>query len=487
MRILIAEDDKTSRAMLSAALEKVGYKPIEVTNGSEAWQALQKPDAPKLAILDWMIPEINAIEVIRRVRTLSTPQPPYILILTPPTAKAEIGTSLEAGANDYLAKPFNLDELQARVAMGRHLIELQHTLTKKMGELQAIIQSNRDGLIMISNEQEVTVINQPAMRLLHLPGHPARWLGRHVDDLLPMLPEVAVQAIIATQAQIAAAEEELKPATRELELGPYIIHWENLPVMVDSSRLGCLFVLRDITKEQSAAQMRTTMMRTMVHDLRNPLAVISGALELMQDAIELPVGSEVEKMLEIASISSQKMLALVSSILDISRLESGRMPLSMKSFDLQKLITDHCAMQMPLARPKGIDLTYSLPDNLPMAWGDPAIIRRVLQNLVDNGLKFTPQNGRVHIEATSLNHNGRPVIQVTVQDTGPGIPPEMEDRLFEQFAVGQHAKAGSGLGLAYCQLALEAHGQAIYGGNSAEGGAVFTITLSAHAPSAHTP
>jgi len=136
MRILIAEDDFTSRGMLAAVLRKAGHEPVETVNGLEAWEALQQPDAPRLVILDWMMPEMDGLEVLRRVRAVETDRPPYILMLTSRTDKAEIIAGLDAGANDYLAKPFDVGELRARVEVGRRLVETQDELAGKIGELQ---------------------------------------------------------------------------------------------------------------------------------------------------------------------------------------------------------------------------------------------------------------------------------------------------------------------------------------------------------------
>ena len=136
MRILIAEDDVTSSSMLTAVLKKAGHEPVETVNGLEAWEALQQPDAPRLVILDWMMPEMDGLEVLRRVRALPTHRPHYIIMLTAKTTKGEIIDGLDAGANDYLAKPFDPGELLARVEVGRRMVEMQDALAEKIAELR---------------------------------------------------------------------------------------------------------------------------------------------------------------------------------------------------------------------------------------------------------------------------------------------------------------------------------------------------------------
>jgi DNA-binding response OmpR family regulator len=136
MRILIAEDDFTSRTVLAGVLKKEGHEVTAAVNGAEAWQALQRPDAPALAILDWIMPVMDGQEVVRRVRALQTDQPPYIIMLTAKGEKADIIAGLEAGANDYLAKPFDPGELRARVEVGRRMVEMQDALADKIEELR---------------------------------------------------------------------------------------------------------------------------------------------------------------------------------------------------------------------------------------------------------------------------------------------------------------------------------------------------------------
>ena len=136
MRILIAEDDFTSRIEVTAVLKKQGHVVDATKNGAEAWQTMQQPDAPRLAILDWMMPEMDGTEACRHIRTIETDQPPYLIMMTAKNEKADIIAGLEAGANDYLAKPFDPGELRARVEVGRRFVELQQAMAERVSELE---------------------------------------------------------------------------------------------------------------------------------------------------------------------------------------------------------------------------------------------------------------------------------------------------------------------------------------------------------------
>lgn len=116
-------------------LRKHNHEVTTAVDGAEAWQAMQQPDAPALAILDWMMPELDGLEVVRRVRALATQRPPYLIILTVKGEKEDIIAGLEAGANDYLTKTFHSEELLARVEVGRRMVAMGEALADKVDEL----------------------------------------------------------------------------------------------------------------------------------------------------------------------------------------------------------------------------------------------------------------------------------------------------------------------------------------------------------------
>jgi sigma-B regulation protein RsbU (phosphoserine phosphatase) len=136
LRVLIADDDPTSCHILEAVLRKWGYKPVVARDGLEAWNVFKSDYPPHLAILDWMMPGMDGLEICRKVRSLTNLSPPYLILLTALGDKEDIVTGLDAGANDYLTKPFDPNELRARVRVGERVLELQHSLAARVLELQ---------------------------------------------------------------------------------------------------------------------------------------------------------------------------------------------------------------------------------------------------------------------------------------------------------------------------------------------------------------
>ena len=153
MKILIAEDDVTSRNILTAVLKKWGYDPLVTENGLAAWNELQRPDAPKMILLDWNMPEPDGLEICRRIRKIESPEPPYIIMLTSRDEKSDIVQGLEAGANDYIPKPYDSSELRARIMVGQRMLKLQSSLS----EAQKVLahQAMHDSLTGIFNRRAI--------------------------------------------------------------------------------------------------------------------------------------------------------------------------------------------------------------------------------------------------------------------------------------------------------------------------------------------
>jgi DNA-binding response OmpR family regulator len=151
MRILIAEDDATSRLLLERTLLQWDYEVITTKNGTEAWEILQGEQPPNLAIFDWMMPDIDGVEVCRRARALDTLSHLYVIMLTTRDTKEDLAEALDAGADDFISKPFNRKELQARINVGARMLNLQMTLSKRVIELEESIQREKQlqGLLPI--------------------------------------------------------------------------------------------------------------------------------------------------------------------------------------------------------------------------------------------------------------------------------------------------------------------------------------------------
>ena len=380
------------------------------------------------------------------------------------------------------------ESLAEAIALSMDNARLYMEAVNERQRLTTLIESSRDGIILVGLDKRMLVINAPAAEFLGLDGDPFNWTLlpiRNALDVLETHAREAAEELWAEMSQIGVGDE---PATEgEFEVFPRAIQWVNLPVSVDRAPLGRLLVLHDVTEEHLLAKMREDLTHTMVHDLRNPLTGISTALQLLDSKLEGVITPAQHRLFEIAANSTQKMVDLVNSILDLSRLEKGRMPLDPEPVSLPDILAETLRLQSPLSAAKKLHMETEVVPTLPLAWADGELISRVLQNLIGNAIKFTPAGGTITIAAQQLDGTAteddrvrspeEPLLRISVTDSGPGVPPELRDRLFQKFVEGEQQERGSGLGLAFCKLAVEAHGGEIWVEDGPERGASFVFTL----------
>ncbi len=233
---------------------------------------------------------------------------------------------------------------------------------------------------------------------------------------------------------------------------------------------------RDISAEIELEQTRDDMVRMLIHDLRNPLANIMNSLDVLYDVI-LEKDTSISKidLLDIAKRSGKRMHQLISSILDISRLETGQAILATQPTDLVPLLRDAVEFIKPQTDIRNIHVTTSFAPNLPQVDIDRDMISRVIVNLLDNATKYTHLGGTLSLTANVLGSE----VEVVVADNGQGIPPDQLQMIFEKFyrVREEDGPQGAGLGLAFCQLAVRAHGGRIWAESLLGKGSTFRFTL----------
>jgi two-component system, NtrC family, sensor histidine kinase KinB len=360
------------------------------------------------------------------------------------------------------------------VALALDNARLYEDINDERSRLQASIRFNRDGIALLGMNQRVLVINEPALRLLGLPGQADDWLNRSLHDAVQILRHrtpAAVKAILGEMRRVQQGSEP--PAEGEYEVSPRMIHWTSLPVLSHSVPIGRLIVLRDVTEERLLESMREDLTNTMVHDLRNPATVVLGALDLLESE---ELSADQQEIVSVAQQGGQRLLNLVTAILDVNRLEGGQMPLEREPVRLQVIAGEALELQSILAKDKHQTLENGIDPDFPLVVIDVELVRRVLQNLIGNAVKFTPPGGSIRVEARVDPANSRQAV-ITVADNGPGVALDIQPRLFQKFVTGRVRGRGSGLGLAFCRLVAEAHGGNIWVESLPGHGAKFMFTL----------
>ncbi len=367
-------------------------------------------------------------------------------------------------------------------------VRLFNQVRQAHDQLQAILNSTREGLIMLDNEGRIVMANKAV----------ESFLGLRRED---MVGQVFGQMVKAQHEKLSMVlglrGDELDEWVRSLQTQPALemvrefrsrgpqrrFSQVSSPVVVDQANtiIGRLLVFQDVSEEKELEEMRESLSSMIVHDLRSPLTSVLGGLKLIE---EIALGEGADDMavqaMKIAQRSCNSLLLLIDSLMDISQLETGSLPLEHAPAPLAPLVHKVAASLSPLAMERGVILKEAVPD-LPLVAIDDDKIRRVFINLIDNALKFSPVGGEIIITAKQIDADGRELVQCTVSDQGPGIPNEFKEKIFDPFMQVRNpaykGQQGSGLGLAFCKLAVEAHGGRIWIETPPDGGSRFHFTL----------
>ncbi|HLF01198.1 MAG TPA: ATP-binding protein, partial [Anaerolineales bacterium] len=254
----------------------------------------------------------------------------------------------------------------------------------------------------------------------------------------------------------------------------------DIPVEVHAKRIKTpdlefiQWIERDITERVQMEEMREDLTAMIFHDLRSPLGNVLSSLNLLQQSVSADE-EMTQSLLSIAVRSGQHLSRLVDSLLDLRRFEGGKATLHKEDVLLSVLVNEAVQQVQAAAEGKDLELRSDLPAWLPVVHVDADMIQRVIINLIENAVKYTPA-GAVTV-SVRLDSNEA---ALSIQDTGPGIPEAERTRIFDKFARlqrGSSSPKGLGLGLAFCRLAVEAHGGRIWVEPAPQQGSIFTFTL----------
>lgn len=373
-----------------------------------------------------------------------------------------------------LAISFSLKEERGKRRLARHE-EQQKILQEKILQLEereknkllAMLETLTDGIFMIDTHGQLTVINNAAKTYLHLTiAHPT------LTDVLAALPNTYNfgAKINTTLSQNKSLLE------KDIIIGDkyFYISFTPVPDQANQTIIGVSVTLHDITATKSIAKMKEDFTNIMVHQLRNPLTSIKAGTELLATHKTL-TPDEQEKVVDLISDQTSKLLDEIALILDSAKLEAGLFTIRKDPGDLRKVIEDAVAGFLPQAQQNHINLTTDIDTNLHIFSFDQRHITQVISNLISNSIKFTPGGGTIKIIAKMMPEG----VTVSISDTGPGIPKEKQHLLFTKFGqiATANAYVGTGLGLYFVKGVVEAHGGKISLESEVGHGTTITFTL----------
>jgi len=340
-------------------------------------------------------------------------------------------------------------------------------LQKEHNKINAVIQSAAEGIVVVNEDNEVALINTQARSLLGLSS--SHRIPRAFMDFVinPLKND-----LIKQNKEFLFRELELtSPLKISLRVGLAWMHDEQ------ERKIGVVALFQDISREKEVERLKNELISNVSHELRTPLATMKEFTSIISDGIAGPVTSEQKEYLNIMMSNMNRLARIINDLLDISKIEAGRMELRRRLVDIVFLIKDQLAPFKAESEIKKINLLLDVPLKLPQLYIDPDRISQVLTNLIGNALKFTPEGGRITVCAQELQDS----IQIEIRDTGVGIAKENFSKIFDRFQQidrqpGSGAK-GTGLGLAISKSIVELHRGRIWVESELGKGSRFIFTL----------
>lgn len=326
---------------------------------------------------------------------------------------------------------------------------------------QAILEAVADGVLVTTADNKIAFLNNSAARILSL--DPARVYGQSLDDFGGLFGKAvgAWKDTIHRWAEEPSAYQPGDTYAEQLELeNGRIVLVHLAPVILQNDFLGTVSIFRDITHEVEVDRLKSEFVATVSHELRTPMTSIKGYVDLLLMGAAGAVNENQSHFLEIVKSNTDRLNILVSDLLDISRIEAGRVSLMLEPLDLRELAEEVLADTLRRSQEdsKPMALSLEAPTRLPPVRGDAERVRQILGNLVDNAYHYTPENGTIIVRLHAPNGTE---MQIDVQDDGLGIPAEDQERIFERFYRGENplvlATPGTGLGLSIVRQLVEMH------------------------------
>jgi signal transduction histidine kinase len=433
-------------------------------DGSAALERLTSEPPPDVMVLDWVMPGITGVEVCRFVRSGAYGNFPMgIILLTSHRAVEQIVEGLSAGANDYLSKPYEDEELRARVMSQLRAQELIERVSAAEELNLRLLESAPDAMLAIDASGMLTFANQEACAVF---GKTRReLLGEPVAELIPVLA-----------AQLRQSSSERYPTLADVEIANRLYSpTVRLPLTPTSA---LMVSLRDVTERRQAETRRLDFYSIIAHDLRSPLNAMSLRTDLMLSGRHgaLPQGlvTDIHKI----KGGIESLVLMINDFLEIARFEGAPFSIERQAVNIVSLLDAVMEPLRPLLESSSLTWRHTGggEGTACCVLGDAKRLSQVFANLLGNAIKFTPARGLI---TTSIQPSGS-WVEVVVEDTGCGVPAPALPTLFDRYTRAQSAAsdvAGSGLGLMIVREIVEAHGGSVGVESSVGVGSRFWVRL----------
>ncbi|MBL7140111.1 MAG: response regulator [Planctomycetes bacterium] len=477
-KILVVDDYPANVKLLERNLQAAGYETVAANDGQEALEKVQA-EKPDLILLDIMMPKIDGFEVCRRLRADEATAVIPIIMVTALKETEDRIRGLEAGADDFISKPFDRGELLARV---KSLLAIKYyrSMLAEREKFHAVIQDLSHGIVIADGRWRVETISRRAAELLDRADEDL--VGRDLADVLSTFQvEPSLEAL--RQMTSKAVTVELAQEDRG---SPRYLAGRYTRIMGPGGQLhNAALVFRDVTEMRRKEKLKRDFLMLMSHKLKTPLTIVGGYLSLIDQGRYGEVPPAMAEAVRISLVKVKELSDLVEKVLSYAGLtatELERAGQLVAVGDLVPRVRDRIAERY---RDRRVVWTIDVPADLPRARAPEELLFIVVDNLLDNAVKFGDKQP-VEVRVTATEVEGRH-LEVSVRDNGPGVPVAQRDTIFSAFSQLEETftgnVAGMGLGLSTAQRLVESWGGTInYESTLGEGSRLFFTVPSEFSP-----
>lgn len=462
-KILVVDDEPDMREGFRRILESHGFEVETAADGVDGLDLVTKRANFDAALVDLKMPRMGGLELLKHIHEYDED-----IVLLVVTAYSTIETAVEAtkrGAFNYISKPFHAYDLLLQLRNGlerrslalaaRRLKEERESrlleISLEQSKSKSILQCMSDGVLVINRDRQVVMTNAaccgtlPEIANLTLPSP----LSCLASELLKSLFEEAMQCGVGPGI-----------TSREITLGDRTFMASASPLMDRSGEcLGAVLVMRDITLLKKLDTEKSLFVSMVAHEIKNPLAAIEGYLHVVANAPKDLDRTRQSQMVQRALLLAESLRKKLSEIMDLTAIQTGHYSLQRSPLDIREIAKEAIAMWEDKAREKNIEIVtkFDPGDGIPRLMADRDAVRSVLSNLIDNAVKYTPENGHVSV---ALRHEGMS-IKAIVEDDGIGMTAEEKEKIFEEFFRAKNPYTekvpGTGFGLTIVKRLVELH------------------------------
>lgn len=465
-KILIVEDNVMNAELLKEVLEQIGQSAVIANKGNIALDLL-KEEKFDLILLDIMMPELNGFEVIKILKNNPKTAEIPVIFITALNDIKDIVEGLDLGSYGYITKPYNVEELKARVLSILRIKDLQDELQSEKTKLDMIYKFSADGIIMVNSAFKVVSCNDTF----------CDWLQKSKNEIL----NKNLFAFINTPANFKFTNNKNIEKLDEIYIGPQnnkkIIELNCSainPEGIDSAE-GYILIMRDVTTQKEIEKQKETFVATLTHDLKTPIRAEIRAMELLLKGSFGQLNTDQKEIVEDILHSGKYMFKMIDNLLSTYRFENGCNKLEKTAFDIHNLIKECYKDVKYIAEDKKQNIILNFEDEIKIISADEVEIRRVIQNLLSNAVHYTPENGKIIIETK----NDDKYFSVSFIDNGKGIPQSQIEEIFNKYKseAKKFKQVGTGLGLYLSKKIIESHGGELLVKSEEGKGCKFTFNL----------